>query len=239
MNAPLNPALSFGVGVGVVCALLPTGLAASWIVSAESRLEAAEASEAGEPIAATAAAADEGYCTPELRKVLRRVLTSCGLVGADGAAGRGCQPADAAAVATLAGGDFNSLFLPLADRAAIVQFEKNDAALASEDTALVEKVFAQRGGASWFLVVARSSPEGSVAHNRSLSEQRARAITDHIKATFPDPEIEQQVGLLWLGEEYAQLDADFCGWQRSGGAEACTGDDLNRSAFMAWIDCRL
>lgn len=237
MNSPLHPALS--LGIGAACALLPTGLATTWILSAQGRLEAAEADEAGTPIAATAAAADEGYCTPELRKVLRRVLTSCGLVGADGAAGRGCQPADAAAVATLAGGDFNALFMPLADRAAIVQFEKNEAALAADDTALVDKVFAERGGASWFLVVARSSPEGSVAHNRALSEQRARAITDHIHATFPDPELDQQVGLLWLGEEYAQLGDDFCGWQRSGEAGACTTDDLNRSAFMAWIDCRL
>lgn len=231
-----NPA---SIAVGVVCALLPTGLALAWISAANARLAEAEASGEETPVAATAAAADEGYCTPELRKVLRRVLTSCGLVGADGAAGRGCQPADAAAVATLAGGDFNALFLPLADRASIVQFEKNEAALGAEDTALVDKTFAERGGASWFLVVARSSPEGSVAHNRTLSEARARAITDHIHATFPDPELDQQVGLLWLGEEYAQLGEDFCGWQRSGGPEACTGDDLNRSAFLAWIDCRL
>jgi hypothetical protein len=47
------------------------------------------------------------------------------------------------------------------------------------------------------------------------------------------------VGLLWLGEEYAQLEANFCAWQRSGSAEACKAEDLNRSAFLAWIDCRL
>ena len=231
-----NPAI---LGVGVVCVLLAPALAGMWMQSAATRLSHAEASAEEAPLAATAAVADEGYCTPELRKILRRVLTSCGLVGADGAAGRGCQPTDAAAVATMAGGDFNALFLPLADRAAIVQFEKNDAALSPEDTALVDRVFAERGGASWFLVVARASPEGSVAHNRALSEQRARAITDHIHATFSDPELEQQVGLLWLGEEYAQLSEDFCTWQRSGGPDACTTDDLNRSAFLAWIDCRL
>lgn len=227
------------LGLGAVCALLPVSLAVAWIQAADQRLAQAEASEGESPTVAVAAAADEGYCTPELRKVLRRVLTSCGLVGADGSGGRGCQPTDAAAVATLAGGDFNALFLPLADRAAIVQFEKNEAALTADDISLVDRVFAERGGASWFLVVARSSPEGSVAHNRDLSEQRARAITDHIHATFPDPELDQQVGLLWLGEEYAQLNQDFCSWQRSGSADACSADELNRSAFLAWIDCRL
>ena len=48
-----------------------------------------------------------------------------------------------------------------------------------------------------------------------------------------------KVGLLWLGEEYAQLEANFCEWQRSGGAEECAPEDLNRSAFVAWIDCQL
>ncbi|NOY24340.1 MAG: hypothetical protein GXP62_00560 [Oligoflexia bacterium] len=228
-------ALALGLG----CALLPAGLATAWISAAKSRLAEAEASGEDTPIAATAAAADVGYCTPELRRVLRRVLTSCGLVGADGSAGRGCQPADAASVATLAGDDFNKLFLPLADRAAIIQFGKNQADLEPEDIALVDQVFADRRGASWFLVVSRSSPEGSVALNRKLSEARARVITDHIHSTFPDPELDKQVGLLWLGEEYAQLSTDFCSWKRSGKADACSTDDLNRSAFLAWIDCRL
>ena len=54
-----------------------------------------------------------------------------------------------------------------------------------------------------------------------------------------DPELERQVGLLWLGEEYAQLDPSFCHWRRSGPESACRPEDLNRSAFVAWIDCRL
>jgi len=47
------------------------------------------------------------------------------------------------------------------------------------------------------------------------------------------------VGLLWLGEEFAQLDQEFCQWKRSRAEGACTTADLNRSAFIAWIDCRL
>ena len=54
-----------------------------------------------------------------------------------------------------------------------------------------------------------------------------------------DPELEGKVGLLWLGEEYAQLDPSFCSWSRSGGEADCSPEDLNRSAFIAWIDCRL
>ena len=42
-----------------------------------------------------------------------------------------------------------------------------------------------------------------------------------------------------LGEEYAQLDPSFCDWTRSGESGQCEPEDLNRSAFIAWIDCRL
>ena len=62
-------------------------------------------------------------------------------------------------------------------------------------------------------------------------------MLDHIKSKFNDPELEQEVGLLWLGEEFAQLDREFCQWKRS--RAECTAADLNRSAFIAWIDCRL
>jgi hypothetical protein len=46
------------------------------------------------------------------------------------------------------------------------------------------------------------------------------------------------VGLLWLGEEYAQLSEEFCTWQRSREGE-CSIKDINRSAFVAWIDCAI
>ena len=224
--------------LGLMAAALPFALASSWVVSANGRLAAAEASPEVQQAVAVAQADERGYCTPALKAVLRRVLTSCGLVGADGTGGRGCQPANAKSVATMEGEDFNALFLPLAERAAIIEFDKNDAGLDAQDAALVEKVFAQRGGASYFLVVARASPEGSAVHNSELSEQRGRAVMDHLSKTFQDPELEREVGLLWLGEEYAQLDADFCAWSRSGGAD-CDPKAINRSAFLAWIDCRI
>ena len=88
-------------------------------------------------------------------------------------------------------------------------------------------------------MVARSSPEGSDVFNRDLSQKRGQAVYEHLKKTFNDPDLDKEVGLLWLGEEYAQLDQEFCKWQRSGSAESCQAQDLNRSAFVAWIDCRL
>jgi outer membrane protein OmpA-like peptidoglycan-associated protein len=139
----------------------------------------------------------------------------------------------------MSGGDFNALFMPLAERAAILQFDKGDATLDAAASELLEKTFADRGGASYFFVVTRSSPEGSIEHNRHLSQKRGEAVLEHIKTKFQDPDIENEVGLLWLGEEFAQLGETFCSWKRSRSETICVPADLNRSAFIAWIDCRL
>lgn len=215
--------------------LLPTWMVIFWASEAGERLERAESVEP-ERIA-VAAEANEAYCTGDLKQILRRVLTSCGLIGAAG--GRGCQPLEAKNVATMDDSDFNALFVPMRERGAIVQFDKGSDELDQSDLPLIDKVFAERRGASYFLVVSRASPEGSVDVNRKISKGRAEAVLEHLKTTFDDPDLDQQVGLLWLGEEYAQLDPSFCSWSRSGEAEACSSDDLNRSAFVAWIDCQL
>jgi outer membrane protein OmpA-like peptidoglycan-associated protein len=222
------------VAAGLLAFALTPALAAWWESDAASRL--AESSTEDRPAVAIAAAADEGYCTPELKKVLRRVLQSCGLASASG--GRGCQPMDASSIAALSGDDFNALFNPLADRAGILQFDMDSAELDESDKAMLDRMFADQRGASWFLVAARSSPEGSVKHNRELSQKRGEAVLNHLGEGFVDADLSKQVGLLWLGEEFAQLDDRFCDWQRSGG-EACTPEELNRSTFLAWIDCRL
>jgi outer membrane protein OmpA-like peptidoglycan-associated protein len=169
--------------------------------------------------------------------VLRRVLQSCGLLSGGG--GRGCQPADAKNVATMTGADFNALFLPMKERGAIVQYDKKSGDLDDADKAVIDAVFADRRGASYFLVVARASPEGAEGFNRELSKGRAEAVLNHLQETFHDPDLQQQVGLLWLGEEYAQLDPSFCDWKRSGGTAQCLPEDLNRSAFITWVDCTL
>lgn len=228
------PALVFGILLLVAAPILTL----TWVSSAADRLTEAEAAEQASPTqVAVAQEANEAYCTPELKQILRRVLASCGLLG--GAGGRGCQPLEAKNVATMSGNDFNALFLPMKGRGGIVQFELNSSALDPGDTQLTDKVFAERGGASYFFVVARASQDGATEMNRELSKQRATAVMDHLTTAFDDPDLQKQVGLLWLGEEYAQLDPSFCQWQRSGGVSECKPEDLNRSAFLAWIDCRL
>jgi outer membrane protein OmpA-like peptidoglycan-associated protein len=219
---------------------IPAGATAKWIGSAEGRLveaQATPASSSGQ--VAVAAASDVEYCNPELKKILRRVLMSCGLMGGDAA--RGCQPVQAKNVATMSGSDFNALFRPMKERGGIVQFDKDKSELDKDDLALVDKVFADQRGASYFFVVARASPEGSVTHNRELSKARAETVMKHLKEQFKDPDLEKEVGMLWLGEEFAQLEDEFCQWRRSSNTE-CGGSnnkELNRSAFVAWIDCQL
>ncbi len=220
--------------LAVLAALSAT--VAFWVHAASSRLAEIQAAGKG-PGAAVASAADEGYCTGALKQILRRVLTSCGLI--KGGTQRGCQPVQARSVAAMSGDDFNALFVPLADRAAIVQFDQDSADLDGDALALLDKTFAAQRGASYFLVVSRASPEGALSYNRELSRKRAQAVLDHIRTKFSDPDLEQEVGLLWLGAEFAQLDKDFCQWHRSRAGETCSTAHLNRSAFIAWIDCRL
>ncbi|MCA9710452.1 MAG: hypothetical protein KDK70_31720 [Myxococcales bacterium] len=234
----MNVGLGIRIVLGLAAGSLPLGLTSSWVSQAEERLvQIEQAAEQPAAAVATAAAANEEYCNPALKQVLRRVLLSCGLAGNEQA--RGCQPVDAKNVATMAGEDFNALFLPLSDRVSIIEYDKNEAELDPKDVALLDQTFSDQRGASWFFVVARSSPEGSVEHNRELSQRRADAVMSHLRERFDDPDLDKEVGLLWLGEEYAQLDQSFCDWRRSGPADACKPENINRSAFVAWIDCRL
>jgi outer membrane protein OmpA-like peptidoglycan-associated protein len=222
------------IAMVVVLFAVPTAATKMWISSAETRL--AEQTAKPTEAAPIAAASDVEYCNPELKKILRRVLMSCGLVG--GEAARGCQPVQAKNVATMSGSDFNALFRPMKERGGIVQFDKDKTDLDPGDLELVNKVFSDQRGASWFFVVARASPEGSVVHNRDLSKGRAEAVMAHLRQQFKDPDLDKEVGMLWLGEEFAQLEEEFCQWKRSAGGE-CKTNELNRSAFVAWIDCQL
>jgi len=224
------------LALGAVLLAVPSALTVLWVCAASTRAEQARSGTAERPVA-IASASDASYCTGALKPILRRVLTSCGLLKSGQL--RGCQPLEAKTVASMSGGDFNALFRPLANRAAIIQFERDRADLDDDAQKLLSRVFADQRGASYFFVVARASPEGSVEHNRKLSRQRATAVLDHLRQSFKDPDLEQEVGLLWLGEEFAQLDREFCTWARSHSDLPCGTAELNRSAFIAWIDCRL
>jgi outer membrane protein OmpA-like peptidoglycan-associated protein len=140
----------------------------------------------------------------------------------------------------MSGPDFNALFRPMRERGGIIEFEQGKAELDPADAQLVDSIFADQRGASYFFVVARASPEGSVEANRELSRARAEQVMGHLRQRFDDPDLDREVGLLWLGEEFAQLEEEFCQWRRSSGdAAACAADQINRSAFVAWIDCTL
>lgn len=226
-------------GAMVLAFAIPIVAVATWTGSASNRVAAEQAQAAagtGKGKAATASASDVGYCSPDLKRILRRVLQSCGLISGEGV--RGCQPVQAKSVATMSGSDFNALFRPMKDRGGIIQFDKDKSELGADGIALIDKVFADQRGASWFFVVSRASPEGSVEYNRELSKGRAEAVMKHLRERFNDPDLDKEVGMLWLGKEYAQLATEFCAWKRSSTA-ACTSDDINRSAFIAWIDCTL
>lgn len=226
--------IALRIAIPLVLLAAPTAAVAAWIHSAEVRLDQSTSNPKKSDVA-VAAAADEGYCNTDLKRILRRVLLSCGLAGGDG---RGCQPSQAKNVATMSGSDFNALFNPMKHRGGIIQFDKGKSDLDDSDKQLIEKIFADRKGASWFFVVSRASPEGAVDANRELSKQRAEAVMKHLAKTFNDPELEKEVGLLYLGAEFAQLDEQYCSWRRSGEDE-CGSDQINRSAFIAWIDCQL
>ncbi|HOU94249.1 MAG TPA: hypothetical protein PLU22_24530, partial [Polyangiaceae bacterium] len=153
---------------------------------------------------------------------------------------RGCKPTDVKTFAEISDEDFNALFTPLKDRGAVILFKTGKYDLDEGARRLVEEKFRDRRGARYFFVVARASKVGNVDKNRALSQQRANSVLFHIKdITQDDPELEKQVGMLWLGAEYAQFSTEYCGWTTSNPEEKCTEQAINQSALVSWIDCRL
>lgn len=194
---------------------------------------------AEKPKVAIADNAEVGYCTPEFKKVLERVLHSCGL--SDGSGRRGCKPTDVKTFANITDSDFNALFTPLKERGGVVLFDTAKSDLDPAAQKLLEDRWTDRRGARYFFVVARASQQGSPENNRKFSHERANSVMFHIKDKLAtdDPEIEKKVGMLWLGEEYAQLSKEYCSWTSSRPDKKCDEDAINRSAFVSWVDCRL
>lgn len=182
------------------------------------------------------------YCTPAFKGVLQRVLNSCGLVGSESR--RGCQPADVKTFASISDEDFNALFTPLKDRGAVVLFDEGKDDLDDGAKKLLEEKWQDRRGARYFFVVARASKTGTSDANRALSHRRANSVMLDLQNVFHDPDLDKQVGLLWLGNEFAQLSKDYCDWPSSrdeahSKKEKCSAETINRSAFVSWVDCRL
>ena len=138
--------------LGVPAFLAPLVLVSSWMGEAEERLNAADATKKEK--VAIASVKEDAYCTPKLKSIVRRVATACGLIER-----QAWLPTDAAKqIAQLSDEDFNALFLPLRQRARIIQFDANEVELDDNGQKVVEEAWGNQGGASFFFVVARASP---------------------------------------------------------------------------------
>jgi outer membrane protein OmpA-like peptidoglycan-associated protein len=225
-----------GLAAGVVLTASMALAVRGWTGSAERNLTTPEKEK---PKVAIADQAEVAYCTPQFKQVLERVLHSCGLAAEGEGARRGCKPADVKTFASISDDDFNALFTPLKDRGGVIMFDEGRDDLDDAAKKLLEERWFARKGARYFFVVARASKTGSQAKNNALSHRRANSVMFYLKQLSNDPEIEQKVGLLWLGNEFAQLSKEYCSWPTSRPNEKCGEEPINRSAFVSWVDCRL
>jgi outer membrane protein OmpA-like peptidoglycan-associated protein len=226
-------------GIATSCVVLGAVLLAVVVseASATTRLVTPEA-EAEKPKVAVADHAEAAYCTPQFKQVLERVLHSCGLTGGEGR--RGCRPADVKTFASISDEDFNALFAPLKTRGAVIMFDTGKEDIDAQAKKLLEDTWIDRKGARYFFVVARGSKTGTVDKNRALSHRRANSVMTLIRELArDDPEVDKMVGLLWLGNEFAQLSKEYCSWTNSRPDQKCDEEPINRSAFVSWVDCRL
>lgn len=229
--------LVHGAIVSGAALVIVLGLVGSSVNSAEKRLETY--GTGGAQKVATAQEAEVSYCTHDFKAVLQRVLHSCGL--GTSTERRGCKPADIKTFAAIDDADFNALFTPLKERGGVLMFDEGSDVLDEDSKKLLEERWFARQGARYFFVVARASKTGTPDQNRALSHRRANSVLFHLQQLGEDTEEElnQRVGLLWLGNEYAQLSGDYCNWPRSREQAECGEEPINRSAFVSWVDCRL
>lgn len=226
------------LGTAVGCAIL----AASAITVHREVRAAGERLRTGatmeKPAVAVANDAEAPYCTPAFKQVLAKVIHACGLVGGDSR--RGCQPADVKTLASISDEDFNALFTPLKGRGAVLMFDDGQDKLDDPAKQIIEEKWTDRRGARYFFVVARASKTGGADYNRALSHRRANSVLFHISDKFKasDPDIDKETGILWLGNEFAQLGKEYCEWNVSRPGK-CSAEAINRSAFVSWVDCQL
>lgn len=226
------------IGIIAGCALLVVSAITvhSEVQAASQRLKTGVAA-AVKPAVAIANDAEAPYCTPAFKTVLQRVLNACGLVGTESR--RGCQPADVKTLASISDDDFNALFTPLRQRGGVVMFDDASEKLDEAAKRMIDELWLDRRGARYFFIVARASKTGTPEFNRTLSHKRANSVLFEIADRFKEPDLDKKVGLLWLGNEFAQLGADYCQWNISRKDKSCTSEAINRSAFVSWVDCQL
>jgi hypothetical protein len=226
------------IGIVAGCALLvASGVTVHSEVQAASQRLKTGVAAAVKPAVAIANDAEAPYCTPAFKTVLQRVLNACGLVGAE--ARRGCQPADVKTLASISDDDFNALFTPLKQRGGVVMFDDASEKLDDDGKKMIEEMWLDRRGARYFFIVARASKTGGPEFNRTLSHKRANSAFFDISDKFKEQDLDKKVGMLWLGNEFAQLGAEYCQWNVSRKNKPCTAEAINRSAFVSWVDCQL
>jgi outer membrane protein OmpA-like peptidoglycan-associated protein len=226
-----------GLIIGGAALLVALGLVGTSVSSAKRRLT--HPADPDRPVVATAQEAEVQYCTSGFKEVLERVLHSCGL--STTTERRGCKPSDIKTFAAINDEDFNALFHPLRERGGVLMFDEGSDVLDEPGQKLLEERWFERKGARYFFVVARASKTGTPAQNRALSHRRANSVMFFLQKISgeSEEELNQRVGLLWLGNEYAQLSQDYCEWPRSRDQAPCGDEPINRSAFVSWVDCRL
>lgn len=225
-----------GLGAGLLSLLIVLVLVTSGVSAAAGRLKN-PGHAAQKPAVALADHAEVAYCTPQFKQVLQRVLHSCGL--SDKTGRRGCQPTDVRTFANITDTDFNALFTPLKDRGGVIMFDVSGKDLDDGARQLLREKWEARRGARYFFIVARASQTGTSAKNRALSHERANSVMFFLQELTRDPDLDKKVGMLWLGEEYAQLSTEYCSWSTSRPGQKCNEDAINRTAFISWVDCRL
>ncbi|MEP7119499.1 MAG: hypothetical protein ABJE95_01260 [Byssovorax sp.] len=226
------------VGLSAGCvALVASVFALQGQVSAAGERLKTGATEEPKDKVAIANDAEAPYCTPPFKQVLQRVLNACGLVGADSR--HGCQPADVKTLASISDEDFNALFTPLKDRGAVIMFDDGSEKLDEGGKKVIDDLWVDRRGGRYFFVVARASKTGTPDLNRALSHKRANSVLFEIGDKFKDADLDKQVGMLWLGNEFAQLGPEYCQWNVSRDPKKCAAEAINRSAFVSWVDCQL
>jgi outer membrane protein OmpA-like peptidoglycan-associated protein len=233
---PLRNAVP-GLVIGVAALVVALGVVGSSVSAAKGRLS--RQGEDERPAVATAQDAEVSYCTSGFKQVLERVLHSCGL--STQTERRGCKPSDIKTFAAISDEDFNALFHPLRERGGVLMFDEGSDELDEVGQKLLEERWFERKGARYFFVVARASKTGTPDQNRALSHRRANSVMFYLQKISgeTEEELNQRVGLLWLGNEYAQLSQEYCEWPRSRAEAECGDEPINRSAFVSWVDCRL
>ncbi len=224
--------------VAIVVLAFPVVAVVSWTGAASARLDEQEATASERPQAGVAQEANESYCTPELKRILRRVLRAAGSSAAR--AGAAASRSRRSNVATM-------------ERRRLQRAVPPDEG-PRRDHPVRASVRRARRGRRDSSSIASSPISAARATSSSCRARRPRARPSQPRAqhaarrgrdgpprseTFNDPDLAAtgRPALARRGVRPARSELLRLAPQRQ--RPQLRPDDLNRSAFIAWIDCRL